>query len=80
MPLRRLGRQYRLNNACNRLNKSEDNREYQDKCRNPERVPLDFLTIVSPPMPHTRRFGIIERLLQNPQAFPPILELFEPPL
>jgi len=78
--MRSLDRHYRLNDIGNRLQKAKDDGEEQDKCRNPERIPLDLLTIIPPPMPHTWGFRIIERLLQNSQPLSPILEFFEMPL
>ena len=64
-----------LHDTGNGLNQTKDDGQDENKDSDPERVPLDLLPPIVPPLRETFRLRVIENSLYNGQSFVPVREI-----
>jgi hypothetical protein len=65
-----------LDPTFNRLHDTKNDGQNQDKNRNPERIPLYFLSPIEPPLLKGFGLSLVENFLQYNQTIVPELEHF----
>ena len=68
-------RRIHLHDTGNRLNQTKDDGQDENKDSDPERVPLDLLPSIVPPLGETFRLRVIESPLYNRQSLVPVREI-----
>ena len=65
-------RRIHLHDTGDRLNETKDDGQDENKDSDPERVPLDLLPSIVPPLREAFRLRVIERSFDDRQSFVPV--------